>query len=62
MSIFNGIQKTSAEQRYEKILMQAPSLKQGEENRCKVAYESLWGTDAVWDATYSSRWHNLTGG
>jgi truncated hemoglobin YjbI len=43
MSIFDGVQKSEAQMRYESIMEKAPLLKQGEENRCLSAFTDFWG-------------------
>jgi hypothetical protein len=43
MGIFDGLQKTEAEQVVEELLTQAPLLAQGEIARAKSSFEMFWG-------------------
>jgi hypothetical protein len=45
MSIFDGVEKSAAQKRYEMIKEKAPLLKSGEENRCKSAFYDMWGAE-----------------
>lgn len=42
MSLFDGVEKEIAQQRYESIKEKAPNVKQGEINRCKAMFDELW--------------------
>ena len=42
MSIFDGVEKSKAQQRYESIKEKAPIVLQGERNRCKSMFDELW--------------------
>lgn len=42
MSLFDGVEKSVSQQRYESIKEKAPNVKQGEINRCKAMFDELW--------------------
>jgi len=45
MSIFDGLNKTPTQKRYEQILIEAKSSLEDEERKCLDSYRLLWGTD-----------------
>jgi hypothetical protein len=45
MSLLNGLNKSDAQIRYERILEKAPKVFQGEKNRCLSAFNDLWGSE-----------------
>ena len=42
MGLFDGVEKSVAQQRYESIKVKAPNVKQGEISRCKAMFDELW--------------------
>ena len=42
MSLFDGVEKSIAQKRYESIKEKAPNIKNGEINRCKAMFNELW--------------------
>ncbi len=43
MGIFDGVEKSSAQKRYERIKENAPRLLAGEKARCTAMFNELWG-------------------
>lgn len=42
MGIFDGVQKSKAQQRYESIKEKSPVVLAGEKARCKAMFDELW--------------------
>jgi hypothetical protein len=42
MSIFDGVSKSKAQQRYESIKEKSPNVLNGEKNRCRAMFDELW--------------------
>lgn len=74
MSLFDGVSKSVAQERYESIKEKAPNVKMGEINRCKSMFDELWngltmeeaqavldlfGADAYQLFAYHSAWQTF---
>lgn len=42
MSLFDGVQKSTAQKKYETILETSSKILQGEKVRCKAMFDNLW--------------------